>query len=448
MSSRLAWMAILILALTTAGCEGGRSRPPPTSLQVVNVAPALDSLDFLRVQQVAATLAFKNSATIRFDSDTYRLSARVFPPGQQMPETLWSATRELRHDRHYTFVFTEIGGLVEPIIIEEPSLDRTQSLSHVRAVHAGPGIPAVDVYLEPGAADISTATPFATLGFTQYSEARNLAAGTYRLTLTAPGDSGTVLLRSGLFEIRAGEPVLLVVVSEGGTGLYDLSALLLGDQPQPLFDTNLEGGIRVINAVSDRAPRDAYLGDDFSAPALADIEFGTASEYLITASGANQTSITPAGNQGVIELEQTTAIAPGRLHTLLVTGNPGELIATFTTDDYRGLFNQGLIRIANGNTQFGAVEVFVVPPGANPAEFQSVLGLPPAIFSSAFGVGPGDYDVYLREIEVNGDVFLPTENFVAGPFSLSVQARNIYQLLAIDGPDTDTAELVLLERLN
>jgi hypothetical protein len=448
MSSRLAWMAILILALTTAGCEGGRSRPPPTSLQVVNVAPALDSLDFLRVQQLAATLPFKNSAMIRFDSDTYRLSARVLAPGQQVPETLWSATQQLRHDLHYTFVFTEIGGLVEPIIIEEPPFDRAQSVSQVRAVHAGPGIAAVDVYLEPDAADITAATPFATLGFTQYSEARTYPAGTYRLTLTAPGDAGTVLLHSAVFEIRAGEPVLLVVTSEGGTGLYDLSALLLGDQPQPLFDVNLDGGIRVINAVSDRAPRDAYLGDDFSAPALADIEHGTASPYLITAAGASQTSITPAGNQGVIEVEQATTIGLGRLHTLLVTGHPGELSATFTADDYRALFNQGLMRIINGNNQFGAVELFIVPPGANPADFQSFLGIQRGQFSSAFGVALGDYDVYLREIEVTGEGFLPTENFVAGPLSLSVQARDIYQLLAIDGPDTGTAELIVLEGFN
>jgi hypothetical protein len=448
MSSRLAWMAILILTLTTAGCEGGRNRPPATSLQVVNVAPAIDSIDFLRVQQVEATLSFKSSATMRFDSDTYRLSARVFAPGAQSPDTLWSATQELRHDRHYTFVFTEIGGLLEPIIIEETPFDRTQSLSHVRAVHAGPGISAVDVYLEPDGTDITAATPLATLGFTQYSEARNSAAGQYRLTLTAPGDAGTVLLRSGLFEIRAGEPVLLVVTSEGGTGLFDLSALLLGDAPQPLFDIDLDGGIRVINAISDRAPRDAYLGDDFSAPALADIEFGTASQYLITASGANQTSITPAGNPGVIETEQDTGIGLGRLHTLLVTGNPGELTATYTTDDYRGRFNQGLIRIANGNNRFGGVELFIVPPGADPAEFDPVLGLTRAMFSASFGLAPGEYDFYLREIEMDGEGFLPTENFVAGPFSLSVQARDVHHLLAIDGPDNDTAELVLLEGFN
>ena len=52
-------------------------------------------------------------------------------------------------------------------------------------------------------------------------------------------------------------------------------------------------------------------------------------------------------------------------------------------------------------------------------------------------IGRGDYDLYLRSSWAS--------TVIAGPLRVSLAAGGIYGVLAIDGPDTATAGMVLFD---
>lgn len=440
MITRSAWIGLLIGCMAAGGCDQGRQTPSRTTVHVVHAAPSFGPLTFLRVRSIAATLPYKNDAVMSFDEDRYDFNVEISPPGASEPENVLTFAHDVLAGTEYTFILTDIGGLLEPIILENPVFDRGAGDSQVIAVHAAPDVPPVDVYLEPPGTDISAASPVASLAFTQHIAPQTISGGVFELTVTGRNNPSNVLLTSGSLTLGAGEPFLLVIVDEGNQGIADFSVLLLGDTARTLYDRNLQAAMRVINTAADRATRDLYLDDDFSAPLFASVGFGDTSDYQTVPTVQSIVSVTPEGNVGVIELEQEVQAAHARRHTLLVTGEPGDLIAGFALDDGRGIAQQARVRLANGANQFEELHFFVIPPDTPPLSAPPAASLTPAAFSATIAFAPGDYEVLLHDGTDDG--------FIAGPLPITLDSGGVYGILAIDGDTSATAGIVLLDDFN
>jgi hypothetical protein len=421
-------LAFLCGAAALSGCDGGREAPGRVNLRVANAAPGFAQLGYQRERaprESPASLAFKSATLFSYDVDTYDFFVfeRVLAGGRT-----WSFEQTLRGNNDYTVILTENAGEVVPVVLEYEN--PSTSTAQIVALHAG-GLPAVDVYLEPPGAGIVGAAPRSSLAERGQSGPRTLTPGEYELWLTAAGNPATVLFTSVPIALAGGETTVLVVTPEQGAGTATLSVMLLQASPAVLFDRNATSEVRVINGAADRQPRDFALNNEFSPPLFSAIPFGTPTAYVpVPVASAQPINVTPVGNPGVLELSQSLTMTPGQRGTILFGGETGSLLNVVVGDDGRRLVGEAKVRLL-------ALDFLLLEPGADPALFAPDVQLLHPGAGDYVPRGPGEYDLYLRQ---SG-----TSTIVYGPTRLTLAAGGIYGVLAVNGPDASTADVVLFD---
>ncbi|RPI60570.1 MAG: DUF4397 domain-containing protein [Lysobacterales bacterium] len=421
---------LVCAALILAGCDDGRQAPRKVGVRVANVAPGFEQLEFRREQDTrnGATLSFKDSQEFVYDADTYDffISERTL---NDTAARTWTFAPQLDGAFSYTFVLTEVGGEIQPVVIEHSEPPATDA--QVAAVHAASGLPALDLYLERPGVGIAGATPRGSFN-AQEQIAPRLPSGDYELTLTAAGDPANVFLTTTTITLPAGTESTFVVVPEGGQGSAQISVLLLQGLPSILYDRNAIAELRYVNGATDQAPRDVAIDSQFSPPLFSAIPFGEETPYAPYPTAAAKINVTPVGNSGALELDQTLAGVPGQRATMLFAGPAGTLTSAFSVDDGRRLNLEAKLRFMSAVSQFFAVDFVITFPGEDPNVLFPVASLAaPGISSSYVPLAPGEYDLYLRQAG--------TVTLLSGPTRFTVAAGGLYGVLAVDGPDTATA---------
>lgn len=425
--------AVLLLA----GCDDGRQPPGKVGVRVVNVAPGFEMLAFQREQESRAltTLSFKSSTESIYDEDVYDFYVYERALGTHVARS-WTFAAELDSGHNYSFVLTEVGGEVQPIVIEHSAPPATNA--QIVALHAAAGLPAMDLYLEPSGVGIAGATPRGTFNAQEQISPRTLPGGDYELTLTAAGNPGNIFLTTTTITLPSGTESTFVVVPEGGQGTEQISVLVLQAQASILYDRDATSEIRVVNGATDQAPRDVAVDSQFSPPLFAAIPFGEPTPYAPYPTVAAKINVTPVGNSGALELEQTVAGFPGQRATMLFAGPAGTLFGAFALDDGRRINLEAKVRFMSAVSQFFAVDFVIAPPDGDP-NFQGTASTltAPGLSSSYTPLAPGEYDLYLYQTG--------TTTILSGPTRFSVEAGGIYSVLAVDGPDTATVGVRFLD---
>jgi hypothetical protein len=140
----------------------------------------------------------------------------------------------------------------------------------------------------------------------------------------------------------------------------------------------------------------------------------------------------------VLELTQDFVGNIGQRATMIFAGEPGTLTAVYSLDDGRRFIDDAKLLLTNVASQFTAIDFMLTLPDGDPTGLQALVTLaPPGGAANYLRVPPGEYDLYLRETT--------TAALLAGPTRISVAAGGVYGVLAINGPDTATAGMVLFD---
>jgi hypothetical protein len=427
---------LVCAAVLVSGCDQGRQAPGRTTVQVANAAAGFPSLQFQRERDTrsATELAFKATQTYSYDADSYDFFATE-PTFVNDPGRVFGFAQTLEADKHYTFVLTEVAGEVKPVVIANPTPPASEA--QIIALNAASGLPAVDLYLVRGGVGIAGATPLGTMNAQEQIAPRALPSGDYQLFLTAAGNPAAVLLTSLIFDLQAGTSTTIVVVAENGESTAPVSALLLQPAARVLIDVNAPSEMRAINAAPDRDPRDLAVNSQFTPPLFSAMAFGEPTPYARIPSEQMQINVTPVGNPGVLELDTPFTAFVGQRITMLFNGAAGTLVPVFASDDLRRFNRHAKLRFMNAASQFVAIDFVLTAPGGDPnVVFPQATLLSPGI-SSFITLTPGEQDLYLY---ASG-----TLNILSGPTRISVDAGGLYSILAVDGPDTTTANIVYLD---
>ena len=170
---------------------------------MANAAPGFQELGFRREQTSARSLAFRDAQINTYDVDTYDFFVDERNLFDGDTPRFWTFRHELVVDIDYTFVLTEVGGEVQPVVIETP--EPPAAAAQIAALHAAAGLPAMDLYLEGPGVGIAGATPRGTFNVQEQIAARTLPSGDYELWLTAAGNPANVLLASATITLTAGD---------------------------------------------------------------------------------------------------------------------------------------------------------------------------------------------------------------------------------------------------
>jgi len=438
--SRLWLLALAAFAAT--GCDEGRQNPPDVAVRVLNVAPGYPELFFRREQtsyDPQGGLTFQSAAREVYDEDTYDfyVDERDLATGRILANK-WSFRKEIVGGTVYTFVLVQVGSEVQPVILEADPPAQNSTSTQVYALHAAEGVPALDIFFEAPGTDILGAVPWGTVSFLGTLPPRTVPPGDYEITVTEAGNRANVLLRSGAFGLGAPESTAFVIASLGGEGIAPISVVGLNSGGGVLSNANAQAAVRVINGADDGAPRDVAFGGEFSPPLFSAVPSAAPTAYAQRAPGTEvQVNVTPAGNPGVLEVDQKINLTATRKHTMLVSGPTGTLTAAYITDDDRRLLKGAQLRSYNAASQFAALDFLVIPADVDPTAAGAVASLSPGTIGLPANYPPGDYNIWLRQ-------FLTT-TIVAGPVPVTMTAAGIFGVLATNGPDAATATITLVD---
>src|SRR5690606_26608283 len=109
------------------------------------------SLIFRREEQTIPdpiVLSYLGGQAFTYDEDQYDFNIEVNDIATGALTRLKSFNATMSSDSRYMFVLTEVGGLVEPVVLEYTPLDGAASGAQALALHAAEGGPAVSLYLE------------------------------------------------------------------------------------------------------------------------------------------------------------------------------------------------------------------------------------------------------------------------------------------------------------
>jgi hypothetical protein len=437
----LKFFAVLLAALTLIGCDQGRKAPAKTRIRVVNAAPSFAQLSFRREQtDTRDALAFKGVASHEYDVDTYDFNVYQLQVASQALLNKWTWSKQLVADKQYTFVLAQAAGTISPQIVEYTPKLASSTDTQIAAVHAGEGLPAMDVYVQPTGLGIAGATPRGTVSFQGQIAPKTFASGDYEITLTAAGNPSNVLFASSAVNLAAGITNVLVIADEGGQGTAAISVIMSQESSFILYSANATSGLRAINVADDGAARDFAINHEFSPPILPAVPYGRATSYVTVPVNASlPISVTPVGNPGVLELDAQLLAPAGTLNTVLFAGPAGTLTPQIVTDDRRRITSESKLRFINAANQFTtATELVLLPPGtADQTTITAITGLFAPAVTDYLYVKPGEYDLLFRETVTN--------TVRAGPIHVNLIDGGIYGFMTLNGPDTATASVVFID---
>ena len=178
--------------------------------------------------------------------------------------------------------------------------------ARVRAVHASPDAPNVDVLLDGKAVLTNVAYKTASSYLT-------IKAGQHTAKVNVAGTQTTVITESGVFAGKSDTTILAV------GKVANIAGLVLTDNNTPPSSGNVK--VRVIHAAPSAPAVDVYVtapGADLNTatPAVTNAAFKDVSGYLSVAAGSYQVRVTPTGAKSPVVIDSgTVALTAGQIRT-------------------------------------------------------------------------------------------------------------------------------------
>jgi hypothetical protein len=183
----------------------------------------------------------------------------------------------------------------------------------VRVVHASPDAPSVDVLVDD--AQVLSSVPY--LGSSSYLE---VPAGNRNVKVNAAGTTTTVIDVD--LPLTTGTDYTVIA---GGL-VADIAPIVVEDDRSAPASGNVK--VRAVHGAPSAPAVDIYVtapGADLgtATPALTNVPFSAASDYVTVPAGDYQVRVTPAGTKIVAIDSGTLALAAGQVRTVIAVDSPG-----------------------------------------------------------------------------------------------------------------------------
>jgi len=348
-SRRRALTAGLASSLWLAACGGGGgSGNGSSNLRALNLTTDLPNLDLYTgdTKQFSSLALDTLTTNVSLEASTYTVNVRNSGDVVQ----LFSNSYSLAKDQNYTAIVwgrqTALRVTTLPET-EDPASIGTASTARVRLFNATIDSGPVDVYFTNTPTDLTDVQPNqASLGSGTLAGYRDISAGTWRVRVTAPGNSADVRLDIPALVLTDKQFVTLVLTQAGSGGVM-LNGTSIVQQGVKTTTKNTKARVRLAAGVTNAGTVSVTYGSttlftNFRSPRVA----GTGS-YVQVEAGTAALAVTVNGN-AVTSAAQT--FVAGSDYTLLAYGTDTAPKFKVFADDNRvpSLNTQTKIRIVNG----------------------------------------------------------------------------------------------------
>jgi hypothetical protein len=312
-----------------------------------------------------------------------------------------------------------------PIVLEDDNSEVEEGNARLRAVHASPDAPAVDITAAGGDVVLFDGVAFGQSGYT------TVGAGSYTVEIRGDTESNDGDVVADFDETLADGGVYTAFAvgylnpeeAPGDEG-FDLVVVQdAGDEPT--------ANVRVAHMSPDAPNVDVYV--DGGDPVLSDVEFTTVSNYLEVPAGDRQVEITAAGDPSTSVFDGPVTVEADTDYSIVAAGEISDMaqepFAPIVLEDDNSEVMGSNARLRAVHVSPDAPAVDITAAGGNVVLFDGV-----AFGESGYtSVEANDYTVQIRgDTESNdGDV--------VADFDVSLNGGTVYTAFAAGYLDPDEA---------
>jgi hypothetical protein len=220
---------LLVAGALTAACSDDNNTSPnggEARVRVVHASPDAPDVDVLVDDAAVLNEVPYLAASDYLDVPAGDRNVKVNAAGTAT--TVIDADVSLMDNTDYTVIASGLTSDIEPLVLEDDNSAPAAGTVRVRAVHAAPSAPTVDINITAPGADLSAEAPaLSNEAFRAVDDYIEAPAGEYQVRVT-PAGTKTVAIDSGPLTLVSGQVRTAVAVdAAGGGGPFDL--LLLED---------------------------------------------------------------------------------------------------------------------------------------------------------------------------------------------------------------------------
>jgi hypothetical protein len=398
------------------------------TLRVVHASPGAPEVDVLLDGQTLLQGVAYGTASSYSTMTPEAHRVQIVPTGQTADAAVVDETIDAAPGQAYVVavfgLLNDIGGAVYDVDLSEIEPGNAR----VRLLNFSPDAGAIDL-LETGGDEW-----FGDVDLGEASDYRDIAPATYSADVR--GDEDRVLLTVSELPFEETRVYDVVVLGQVADDSLELQSLVTTVSPSCGEVLGLEGSsedacVRLVHAAPDAPPIDVYLND---AQIGQNLEFGTATEYVMAPSGAGRGVRVTATGTPVEEaiVDASLDFDPGQAYEILVTGAGDDLEATITGTDLRPLAQgQARLRVINASPDAGAFDVGIAGDEENLFEGVDFRAATDYVVLDA-----GDYSL---EVRPGGE-----DMTVALQSDATLEEGVTYDLVALGRPDDQTLTLLAL----
>jgi hypothetical protein len=336
------WALSLAGAVVLAACGSGGSSGGDGNVRMINLTRAHSSLDLLVASVRSIGGVGTNTASTYVAVGSGANSLQVTDAGTQT--ALVTTAPSVAKDQYYSLLVYESNSVLKTAWLAENDTAPGAGTSNFRIFNVAPDAGSLDVYVTAPTVDLATvAAPTFTVsgaGTSQITTYLSFTPGTYRVRVTASGNTSD--LRLDVPSVALGDQGLttLVLAPTNGGGLVDGAVLAQRAAFTAFQNTNAR--VRVVSGVPSALVR-ATAGSTVVEPGA--IQPNGA--YVTVPSGSATWAVTVAGNAAAVP---PITLVAGSDNTLLVTGTSAAASARMLDDDNHAptVSSNVKLRLVNG----------------------------------------------------------------------------------------------------
>lgn len=326
---RAFWLsAAPLMALWLTACGGGGGSSGQAEIRLVNLSSSRSTFDLVAVDDdkettLASSIA-ADSASDRVSTADGELTYELRRAGNDSAAA--SVSWSLTDGERYTAIVYGTDSALKIARLDEDEDAPATGKARLRVYNTSAGSGSLDVYVTDDGTALDDASITTTVAANASSGFVTVTPGSYRLRLTAAGDTTDLRLDASALAI-ASDSVVTLVLTAGEGGVLVHAATLVQDGGLGLHK-NSSARVRVASGVSNNAAVGVAIGGQTvvsaqRAPSVSSYRLVNAGSSLPLAVSVDGTALAA----------QTATLKAGGDYTLVVSGASGAEQAALLTDD-------------------------------------------------------------------------------------------------------------------
>lgn len=441
---RKIYLLACLTALFATACTSESALPDPTgkgSVRAINAIPGSPSINFRIEERTLANLAYQeSSAPAQYDDFEYVFNFNVDVPGESVPQRIATVPFKVEADRDHAFVLT--GDIQDPTVTtwtaDLRDWQESDTVFEVRFAHLGESLGDVDVYFDDSANPPVAGTQTATLSYGDVMDIADFAAGAYRVTITAAGDTETVHFQSDAVDFVAQNSHLLSIFdgNENDTSPYVVTSTTTSGLTGEIFDPSYPPTINFVHAAQTLQAVDVYNDEALTDLRAENISLGQSSGDLDAAAGSQAFYFTPTGSLETTLFASAVTLQPGVRSHLYIAGFADAWQSFALTQDRAPSPDSAKVSLFNGSINHQLLDLYVLERGDALGEddFARAIVIAAGSATTALSLTAGNYDIYVTSTG--------TRTILDGPFELDAALGDVVFLVAVDEVDPEIVRIV------